>query len=235
MHHSTMMRRSVDYRFPPRMHVNPSSANTRLRQTKDHATQLLRSIYPITRSGSKIISIGLDIDSGFVPSAILSKPGFPGVLFSGNSFRALIDTANYISECFEATDMPTSIITLGTQQTAEFTKQFNNRVVLFKSLGDEKVVSLTKQSWQEFLRIIPLLIYTFNQLDLLSAETQTLYNCLKSHIQNNFGPDKWYIRHEMLDMLEKTPIEDIGYTPAENTCLDVIKVFLEMKLFCSFV
>jgi len=240
------LRRQVGFKFPPRvMNYSPSQNVNAIKRKKqvelcDKTGQILRTTFGINKSASKVITLGLDIQYEFLPSVVLSKPGQQGVKLPHYAFQNLLQNIIFISDYFDGSHDGRADVNLGPEEVVQFTKLHGNKAVNIKSnlaVSDKVFVCLTAPSWIEFRRILPLVMYVYQQLEASTVEAQKLYTNLKQAVETGFYGEETagHTNFPALESyLDKLPIEDIGYLPTEETALNIERAFLEMKLFCMY-
>jgi hypothetical protein len=205
----------------------------------DVTREIFRCIFPLCKSGSKQIIIGLDSCYEFFPTVTIAKTGRPGVKLPHYAFKTLCDSLEYISEYFSGHHDGTTVVNLAPEIIVEFGNQYGKRVITFCSdvqTNNEQRVTIVGATWAHFRKMLDLIYYLFNQQESWTLDAQILFAVLREHCKLYFPGHAE--KHTDMNQLEKfmkdLTLGDIDYTPRQECRMDVERAFLEMKNFCSF-
>jgi DNA-binding protein Fis len=103
------------------------------KETFDKTREILRCVFPLCKSGSKQIIIGMDSAYEFFPMVTIAKTGRPGVKLPHYAFKTLCDSVEYISDYFTEHHDGQTVVNLAPEIIVEFENQYGQRVITFCS------------------------------------------------------------------------------------------------------
>jgi hypothetical protein len=202
--------------------------------------ELFRTIYPMNKSGSKQIIIGLDPCQNFAPTLLLCKSGWSGYRLSLEGWQTLLSSLDFITGYFMNTLQDGHETTLNLSMTEKITlrHQFNSKLISFsKTEDDSNGLTIAKPTWEGLLNIIPCINHTLNVFTNICGDVSRFFDALCTEITNqlpsNFTslPPQANKMKIVQSILREIPFDAVPYQNTE-TSFDVYKCFYEMQAFC---
>jgi hypothetical protein len=205
----------------------------------DVTREIFRCIFPLCKSGSKQIIIGLDSTYEFFPTVTIAKTGRPGVKLPHYAFKTLCDSLEYISDYFSAHHDGKTVVNLAPEIIVEFGNQYGKRVISFVAdvqTNNEQRVTIVGATWEHLRKMLDLICYLFNQQESWTLDAQILFAVLREHCKTYFSghADNHTDMNQLEKFMKELNLSDIDFTPRQECKMDVERAFYEMKYFCSF-
>lgn len=205
----------------------------------DVTREILRCIFPLCKSGSKQIIIGLDSCFEFFPTVTIAKTGKPGVKLPHYAFKTLCDSLDYISDYFTLHHDGKTVVNLAPEIIIEFGMQYGKRVITFcgdVQTNNAQKVTIMGPTWAYLRNMMDLLLYVFNQQESWTIDAQNLFMALRDHCRAYFPghADNHTDMDQLAKFMKELRFEEIDYSPRQECFMDVQRAFYEMKYFCSF-
>lgn len=216
----------------------PARAAPRAEKKPSEKTrEVLRHIYPLNSSGSKIICISLDPAYDFEPVIIISKAGFSGVKLSAQAFHELSANTEFISGYFKGEIPSHGRMQLSAEITLSFELSYGKPSIILKSgtqTDCEKEVTIAGATWEYMLKMFPLLRHVLATITAKTAYVNQMFVDLTNFVAAKFNKDGAGVPKlcEIEQFLAQVSPEDIPHP--DDITIDRIRVFYELKQFCLF-
>jgi len=204
---------------------------------------ILRNIFPINKSGSKQIIVGMDPALEFQTLLTIGRPGWSGVRLDGSAWDTLLQLEEHITKFFGG-HHDASIFEqesfLNPEVKIKYQLSYGKSVVCFISTKEGgQFVTLAQSSWEGLLNV---------------------KNCVNHHVEflNNHANEVYeFVMHFAKSLKELVPSEilhgsiphanslqqfekyvkefnfnSLLYTPFQQTMFDYKKLFCELQSFC---
>ena len=201
--------------------------------------EVLRLSFPLNRSGSKQITIGLDPGLDFTPVITVGRAGWSGIRMTAETFSVLCSYGIPLLGYFEDQGQKKDPILLSSQEMLEFHKNWGkNLIVIGSNMDSSEKVTLAKTSWEGFVKIIPLMQHLIEKYESWQTDAMEIYQALVKSVKSQLSPDELMSNPvvqntpNFKDVVYNLRIETIPHAPMTSS-IDVHQVFYELKYFCS--
>ncbi|KAF4526694.1 hypothetical protein B566_EDAN010124, partial [Ephemera danica] len=158
--------------------------------TELKSREILRISYPLNRSGSKQITIGLDPALDFSPVITIGRAGWSGIRMAVETFSVLCSYGNPLLGYFDDTAAKKDPLLLSAQEMLEFRKNWGkNLIVVASNIDNAEHVTLAKTSWEGFVKIIPLLQHMVQKYESYQADAMEIYQALVKAVKPQLTAD----------------------------------------------
>ena len=201
--------------------------------------EILRISYPLNRSGSKQITIGLDPALDFTPVITIGRAGWSGIRMSVETFSVLCSYGNPLLGYFDDTSAKKDPLLLSAQEILEFRKNWGkNLIVVASNIDNAEHVTLAKTSWEGFVKIIPLLQHMVQKYESYQADAMEIYQALVKAVKPQLTAD-FLMSNPVVqntpyfkDIVHNTRFDRLSPERQLSTSIDAQQVFHELKYFC---
>jgi len=225
--------------YKPTNYLNRQHKKPMVLETFDKTRDIMRCIYPITKSASKQIIVAMDPIFEFLPCVTIAKTGMAGVKLPHYAFKNLCSSEAYISDYFTEHHDGDNVVNLGPEVVVEFHKQYKSRVISFctdvQTNGAQRV-TIVESTWKELKKIFELVTYVFKQQETWTIDAQQLYESLREHCKSYFPgqTDNHTNMEQLKEFLQGLKLEDLDFVQRQECYLDVERAFMEMKIICAY-
>lgn len=235
---------SVRRRLEPYAHSQQAAPkkhndNKHTAEIFDVTREIFRCIFPLCKSGSKQIIIGLDSCYEFFPVVTIAKTGKPGVKLPHYAFKTLCDSLEYISDYFSLHHDGKTVVNLAPEIIIEFGMQYGKRVITFCAevqTNNIQKVTIMGPTWEHLRNMLDLICYIFKQHETYTVDAQLLFVALRDHCKAYFPghADNHTDMPQLEKFMKELRLEEIEFVPRQECFMDIERAFFEMKHFCSF-
>ena len=206
--------------------------------------EVVRSIYPINKSGSKQIIVALDPAIDFLPVLTIGKPGWSGVRLDVEAWKYICDAEEYITNFFNGesdTGVFENVIHISNEEKLTFHMQYGRHVMCIASVMEGgPTVTLARTSWEGLLNVKKCINHQLDVLGSCSAEAfdffATFVKAIKDRLPSEIVEHKTAPHVNVMKVFEKhvkeLTFDCVMFAPYEHTHLDTKQLFLELQCFC---
>jgi hypothetical protein len=201
--------------------------------------EILRVTYPLNRSGSKQVIVGLDPTLDFTPVITIGRAGWSGFRMSQEAFSVLCSYTSLIQKFFEEESGKYGSILLGAQEVLEFRRSWGRNLIIIASNTDpSEKVTMAKSTFDGFVKVIPLINYVTTKYLSYQSDAMSFFASLcktvKSHLSPDFLMSAPVVQntHEFMHVLRDVSIHSVESGTTEST-IDIHQLFYELVAYCS--
>jgi hypothetical protein len=152
--------------------------------------EILCVTYPLNRSGSKQVIVGLDPTLDFTPVITIGRAGWSGFRISQEEFSVLCSYTSIIQKFLEEESGKYGSILLGAQEVLEFRRSWGrNLIVIASNTNSSKKVTMAKATFDGFVKVIPLINYVTTKYMSYQSDAMSPFASLCKTVKSHFSPD----------------------------------------------
>jgi hypothetical protein len=208
------------------------------RDVFDKCRDVLRTVYPINKSGSKICTIAFDV-AKFVPYVTFSKPGYIGVKLDRDAYFELMFAKNDICGYLNGNFKPTlKVLSLSDSVILEYTCAYKKPTIIIvsdKNTDYERSVSIAAETWNFLESLFTLIEFQMKNLSDDAQNCKSLFDAMAKVAHAKFVEEKKQNNNGELFLMFENIIKRIKLDELDVMFVDFfdpVRVFYELKAYC---